>query len=426
MLCRAVVVGVVAVVTSLLLILYQTPLPVSYYLPDTDPTFAAPPLPRFLPFDLLDKADTVPGISRLTQTLIPLTAEPAIQKLQQLRDEIVGEGGSASTQQQQQLLDVLRDDVDAVILAYSRFGESLKLSEGEFTASGRLLMTNILKNDARRWVDMTRWQMAHPAEWQKCAVVQPLFLVSMPRTGSSFTYELLTADEDLRTLKMWETFTFGDESLSVVPPLGPDDREASNRLINATNAELGLVNMACPTFMRELEKSHATDGANDDEDYPLFTHSGVDIMKLTKAPPTSAGKGTNPFADWFYGPPVGDVSFAYRYHRRYLQTLMSPYGCDDGSAKRWAMKSPTHPPHLTDLLREYPDAQFIFTHRDLKSVVPSTARLVSFIDGVLKAVDKVRSLFVLFPKPCRFYLSAALFLARDRRAHCFAHGGGRS
>jgi len=60
---------------------------------------------------------------------------------------------------------------------------------------------------------------------------------------------------------------------------------------------------------------------------------------------------------------------AYRYHRKYLQHLQS------GVPGQWLLKSPAHLWQLEALLREYPDALIVETHRDPLNVISSMSFL---------------------------------------------------
>ena len=76
------------------------------------------------------------------------------------------------------------------------------------------------------------------------------------------------------------------------------------------------------------------------------------------------------YRDWFldadYGP-------AYEAHRRTLQHLQWH------NPGRWVLKYPKHLLSLDALLDTYPDATFIWTHRDPVAVIPSAVSLTGFM-----------------------------------------------
>src|SRR5579885_1706895 len=65
---------------------------------------------------------------------------------------------------------------------------------------------------------------------------------------------------------------------------------------------------------------------------------------------------------------------AYRFHKRFLQHLQHQSG-----KGRWVLKSPDHIFAMDALRQVYPDARFVFVHRDPMKVLPSVARLTEIL-----------------------------------------------
>jgi Sulfotransferase family len=65
---------------------------------------------------------------------------------------------------------------------------------------------------------------------------------------------------------------------------------------------------------------------------------------------------------------------AYRFHRRFLQHLDA-----QAPGRRWILKSPDHVFALDDIRAVYPDAQWVFIHRDPVAVLASVARLTEVL-----------------------------------------------
>ena len=65
---------------------------------------------------------------------------------------------------------------------------------------------------------------------------------------------------------------------------------------------------------------------------------------------------------------------AYRFHKRFLQHLQHQNG-----RRQWVLKSPDHIFALDALREVYPDARFVFVHRDPMKVLPSVARLTEIL-----------------------------------------------
>ena len=58
---------------------------------------------------------------------------------------------------------------------------------------------------------------------------------------------------------------------------------------------------------------------------------------------------------------------AYALYKRQLEFLAA----EKGENKRWALKCPAHLPYVSDLLKEFPDARIVWTHRDPRESIPS-------------------------------------------------------
>jgi hypothetical protein len=72
-----------------------------------------------------------------------------------------------------------------------------------------------------------------------------------------------------------------------------------------------------------------------------------------------------------WGPdPVADFAF----HRAVLQSVQS-----GGPPRQWLLKTPAYLFIMDDLLRAYPDASIVFTHRDPAKTMPSTASATAMI-----------------------------------------------
>jgi hypothetical protein len=75
---------------------------------------------------------------------------------------------------------------------------------------------------------------------------------------------------------------------------------------------------------------------------------------------------------WLWEQDVDALIPAYELHRMQLQTLQA-----DGRGGYWVLKAPAHLPALAALLTVYPDASVVHTHRDPASVVGSLSSLVA-------------------------------------------------
>lgn len=192
---------------------------------------------------------------------------------------------------------------------------------------------------------------------------RPLIILGLPRSGTSFLFNLLSRDPAHRYLTNWET------TVSQIPP----------KRIRRPNADprrrIGRLLMHFQRYLAPpLEHIHEFYLDGPEECTPLLMQ-GFDTQAL-------AGMFNVPrYSNWLDSV---DHLPTYRHHRRILQTLQTSY-----PAERWLLKSPDHLAALGPILTTYPDACLIHLHRDPVQSVSSWASLNAAFRGIYSA--QVRS-----------------------------------
>ncbi len=181
------------------------------------------------------------------------------------------------------------------------------------------------------------------------AIRAPLFIIGLPRTGTTALSNLLDADPAIRSLRCWE-------SSSPVPPPEAATQDTDPRIAPTAR---GLEAMY-ETFpkMRSLHFQTAT-GPTECQDL-----LGMDMR-------TSHFDGMAIVPSYTRWVLECDMTPAYVVHRRTLQLLQwhcPPY--------QWHLKTPVHMLSLPALVSVYPDARFIWTHRDPSEVMGSVCSLI--------------------------------------------------
>ena len=212
----------------------------------------------------------------------------------------------------------------------------------DFNASATL--TGAGREAAHGWVVSTlaarfaieNWAAAH-AQLLDAPVERPVFIVGLPRAGTTTLLNLLALDAQHRVYWNWE-------ANREVPPvesahLHDDPRIA--RKVSEVNAAL-----ACGALD---ERMHVEMGDEPGECVWLMAQDFKSYawLVLTAAPN---------YFEWLYT--EADMLAAYRYHRRALQVMQSRAG------GQWLLKYPSHACFLDALLAVYPDARIVVTHRD--------------------------------------------------------------
>jgi Sulfotransferase family len=180
----------------------------------------------------------------------------------------------------------------------------------------------------------------------------PLFIVGLPRSGTTLLHTLLAADPEHRAPLMWEVMTPS-------PPTGDHERQ---RILRAQR-NCKCFNWLAPTFRHV----HPIGAKLPQECVSLMTPSFMSDQFDTMYYVPS-------YRAWFFRQ---DLSPAYEYHRRFLQHLQFRQ-----SARRWILKAPTHMSALPTLLSVYPDALFVQTHRAPLEAMASVSSLITILRSV--------------------------------------------
>jgi hypothetical protein len=231
--------------------------------------------------------------------------------------------------------------------------------DAALTPFGRL----VARRDALRLLE-NRLQLQ--AAWSRdpslleAPVRAPLFVLGLPRTGTSILHELLAQDPSVRVPMTWEV-------QRVWPPPERATFETDPRIEEAER-HFGGVDRVLPEFRR----IHRMGARLPQECVALTCHDFASLVFHTSHRVTR-------YQAWLDG---AELDWVYASHRRQLQYLQAR--CP---AERWVLKSPGHLWTLDALLRVYPDARIVQTHRDPLRVVASLAHLVAVLRSL--ASDRI-------------------------------------
>lgn len=188
----------------------------------------------------------------------------------------------------------------------------------------------------------------HPRIQQE-QIKRPLFVLGLPRSGTTLLYNLLAQDPGHRFMFNWEAF------IGQVPPKG-NYSFANDPRRNQAKWVLRFQKYLMP----DLDKIHEFSAAGSEECTPI-------LMQGFATQALAGGFDVPAYSSWL---DHADHTPTYRHHRRALQALQWKY-----PAERWLLKSPDHLAALDAILEQYPDAQFIHIHRDPAESVASWASL---------------------------------------------------
>ena len=220
--------------------------------------------------------------------------------------------------------------------------------EAQLTLMGRLMA----RNDIILWLS-TRLQVTdllarHPEILDE-EIKAPMFIVGLPRSGTSILFELLAQDPEVGVPLMWE-------ALQPCPP-----PEAATYTSDARIAQAHQLFTQWSRVAPAFGSMHEMRG-----DIPA--ECGL-LMASTFISDHNASLHQTPsYSAWLA---QADYLPVYQFHKEMLQVLQWK-----NPRKRWLLKAPEHQVHLQTLLQVYPDARIVQTHRDPIKCMASTTSLM--------------------------------------------------
>jgi hypothetical protein len=190
-------------------------------------------------------------------------------------------------------------------------------------------------------------------EIAKQQIERPVFIIGLPRTGTTILHDILAQDPANRAPLTWEamfpspppeTATFDDDPRIEICAATFPDIDAMIPGFKAMHPMGALLTQECVTLMGEAMCT------------PLF-HNQFRVPS---------------YQDWVDG--EADFRHVYDFHLQQLQHLQSRHMRD-----RWVLKTGAHLWGLEHLLATYPDARIVFTHRDPVDSMTSYASLTSLV-----------------------------------------------
>lgn len=222
----------------------------------------------------------------------------------------------------------------------------------DLNANGRARLAFGIHDDLTRLKQIADDRARFP-EIAEVEIREPLFIVGLPRCGTSVLHALINEDPDVRTPLQWE----------IAAPSPPPEKatELSDPRIAQYNAYLWQHLGGDP---KDVLKGHPLGAMIPQECGSFMTSSfqGSNVAMLQHLPR---------FYQWFKGV---DATFRYEVHKMWLQHLSWK-----NPRKHWVLKIQEHMYKMRELRTVYPDAIFIQPHRDPTQVIASISQLMYVI-----------------------------------------------
>ncbi|MFJ1749254.1 sulfotransferase family protein [Streptomyces sp. NPDC088116] len=228
--------------------------------------------------------------------------------------------------------------------------------EVDLSAFGRLMVRRLLTQPMVHRLRLTELAAKRPELFEK-PVSAPLFVVGMPRSGTTFLHRTMARDHAWYHMPFWE-------SLEPIPAGGTSRGSGPDPRVRTGERFVRAMSWTFPGFV----DSHEIANDEPEEEMPLLDAAHVSLQ---------FGFGYFPeYARWYT---EADHSGGYRLLRQYLQAMQA----DRPDGGRWLLKTPTHLEMLRPLVTVFDDATVVQTHRDPISSLVSLAALSTFSTGML-------------------------------------------
>src|SRR4051795_1166717 len=179
-------------------------------------------------------------------------------------------------------------------------------------------------------------------------IERPIFVMGLPRTGTTALHRLLHADPMAQGLEMWIT--------QYPQPRPPRETWASDPIFTAMQEAFQAHHVAQPEYLG----IHYMDATSVEECWRLLRQTG-------KSNSYESLGNVPRYTEWLA---KQDWTDAYARHKQNLQLI----GLDEPE-KRWVLKNPSHMSALDALMTVYPDALIVYTHRDPVTCIASSCSL---------------------------------------------------
>ncbi len=189
---------------------------------------------------------------------------------------------------------------------------------------------------------------------EKIEIKEPVFIIGMPRTGTTILHATMHKDPAHRSPLAWEC---------LLPyPAPTHGNYNDNPQLKRVAKDFEQLFKLVPDF--QLKHYMTADSPQE-----CLAINALDFNSFQPA----AQFYIPSYMNWFVY--ESDQLGTMRFHKRFLQYLQS----GGVKSERWLLKTPVHLMRLPELFEVYPDARIIMTHRHPAKVVASTASLLSSV-----------------------------------------------
>lgn len=222
-------------------------------------------------------------------------------------------------------------------------------NDAELSAVGRLNLFAEAIRFAKNRLQVEDEIKRHP-EILDINIERPLIIAGLPRSGTTYTLQLMSADPKLRSLPHWE---------AVRPVKSFYMKDGQDTRYGLCDAEWAQTDAMLP-FIKAIHE-FAPDHISEDIELQSIDFGGYYYEWLAKVP------------EWRDYQASHDATSIMRYVRRVMQLLSWQNG-----PNRWVTKCPQHMEQLLAVRNAFPDSYIVINHRDPVASIQSAITGVAY------------------------------------------------
>ena len=180
----------------------------------------------------------------------------------------------------------------------------------------------------------------------------PVVVIGLPRTGTTALSHLVAADPQFRSLRTWE-------SQAPTPPPEDATRHTDPRIAQCAEG-LAMIDQMFPDFKTMLNSE--PEAATECQDLMGMSFRTFHFDGVVRVPS---------YVEWLI---ECDMRETYAFHKDVLKLLQ--WHC---KPNLWHLRTPVHMFALDAFVDAYPNAKFLWSHRDPAKVLGSVCSLIGYV-----------------------------------------------
>lgn len=224
-------------------------------------------------------------------------------------------------------------------------------TEANLNDLGRVMQHATVSNALIQRLKIIDTYRAHP-EIADEIIDGPVVVLGLPRTGTTALGQLISADPQFRCLRTWE-------SQAPTPPPETATQHTDPRIAAAAEG-IAMIEQMFPDFRTQINSE--PEAATECQDLMGMSFRTFHFDGVVRVPG---------YVEWLL---QCDMRETYAFHRDVLKLLQ--WHC---KPTLWHLRTPVHMFALDAFVETYPNAKFLWSHRDPAKVLGSVCSLIAYV-----------------------------------------------